>query len=45
MAVTERTESFVDLVVDDPREFRVHGSIYTNTEIFAAEIERIFEHT
>jgi len=45
MAVTERTESFADLVVDDPREFRVHGSVYTDAEVFAAELERIFERT
>src|SRR5205809_233114 len=45
MAVTELTESFADLVVDDPREFRVHGSVYTDAEVFAAELERIFERT
>ena len=45
MAVTERTESFADLVVDDPREFRVHGSVYADAEVFEAEMERIFERT
>src|SRR5881396_3024897 len=45
MAVTERTESFADLVVDDPREFRVHGSVYADAAVFEAEMERIFERT
>lgn len=45
MALTERTESFAGLVADDPREFRVHGSVYTDAEVFAAEMERIFERT
>ncbi len=37
------TRSYADLVVDDPREFRVHGSIYTDPQIFAEEMRRIFE--
>ncbi|TLZ78049.1 MAG: Rieske 2Fe-2S domain-containing protein [Methanobacteriota archaeon] len=45
MVVTERTESFADLVVDDPREFRVHGSVYADAAVFEAEMERIFERT
>src|SRR5881628_3990883 len=45
MAVTERTESFADLVVDDPREFRVHGTVYADAAVFEVEMERIFERT
>ncbi len=37
------TRSYADLVVDDPQEFRVHGSIYTDPQIFAEEMRRIFE--
>ncbi len=44
MAVTERTgQSFADLVADDPSQFRVHGSVYTDPDVFAAEMERIYE--
>src|SRR3989441_4144006 len=45
MAVTERTESFADLVVDDPREFRVHGSVYADAAVLEAEMEGIFDRT
>lgn len=46
MALTERTaRSFADLVADDPDEFRIHGSVYTDPEVFAAEMERIFERS
>ncbi|MDR7521906.1 MAG: Rieske 2Fe-2S domain-containing protein [Armatimonadota bacterium] len=44
MAVREETlKSYAGLVADDPREFRVHGSIYTDPDLFAVEMERIFE--
>ncbi len=46
MAVTERADqSFADLVADVPAEFRVHGSVYTDPQVFDAEMERIFERT
>ena len=46
MAVREDTfRSYADLVADDPREFRVNGSVYTDPQVFAAEMERIFERT
>lgn len=46
MAVTEPgVRSHADLVVDDPGEFRIDGSIYTDPDVFAAEMERIFERT
>ena len=37
--------SYAELVSDDPREFRVHGSLYTDPEVFASEMERIFERS
>ena len=37
--------SYAELVSDDPRAFRVHGSLYTDPEVFASEMERIFERT
>src|SRR3989442_1178364 len=45
MAVTERTQSYADLVADDPREFRVHGSVYTEAEVFGSEMARIYGRT
>ena len=45
MAVTQRARTYGDLVVDDPREFRVHGSIYTDPQVFQEEMDRIFEGT
>ncbi len=46
MALKERAlHSYAELVADDPAEFRVHGAVYTDPEVFAAEMERIFERT
>ncbi len=46
MAISERTaRAFRDLVDDDPREFRVHGAVYTDPDVFAAEMARIFERS
>lgn len=46
MAVSERgAGTYADLVVDDPREFRINGEVYTDGEVFAAEMERIFERS
>lgn len=45
VAVEVAGSSYGDLVVDDPREFRVHGSIYTDPQIFEEEMHRIFERT
>jgi phenylpropionate dioxygenase-like ring-hydroxylating dioxygenase large terminal subunit len=43
MAITEReVQSFAGLVVDDPREFRVNGSVYTDPAVFDVEMDRIF---
>lgn len=44
MAIQEHTvRSYGELVADDPGEFRIHGSVYTDPDVFAAETERIFE--
>ncbi|HEU4798116.1 MAG TPA: Rieske 2Fe-2S domain-containing protein [bacterium] len=46
MALVERAvQSFADLVDEDPREFRVHGGVYTDPAVFAAEMDRIFERS
>jgi phenylpropionate dioxygenase-like ring-hydroxylating dioxygenase large terminal subunit len=48
MTVIDRTRSrtpYGELVVDDPLEFRVHGSIYTAPDIYEAELERVFERS
>lgn len=46
MAITERgVERFAGLVVDDPREFRISGGVYTDPEVFSTEMERIFERS
>src|SRR5262245_6060535 len=43
-AVEERRAgAYGHLVQDARRDFRVHTSVYTDPEIFAAEMERIFE--
>src|SRR5687768_11470963 len=34
-----------DLVVDAPGDFRVHTEAYVSDEIFALEMDRIFERT
>src|SRR5437773_6724315 len=43
MAVTDRTNSFADLGVADPRDFRVHGAVYTDGGGLAAELAGICE--
>lgn len=46
MAITERpAQTYAALVVDDPREFRIHGSVYTDAGVFDAEMDRIFART
>lgn len=46
MVIGERAvKSFAALVADDPGEFRVHGAVYTDPDVFAAEMERIFERS
>jgi phenylpropionate dioxygenase-like ring-hydroxylating dioxygenase large terminal subunit len=46
MGITEReVPLYADLVVDDPREFRVNGAVYTDPGVFASEMERIFERS
>ena len=46
MALRERAlHSYAELVRDDPAEFRVHGAVYTDPEVFAAEMDRIFERS
>lgn len=46
MALRERAlHSYTELVRDDPAEFRVHGTVYTDPEVFAAEMDRIFERS
>ncbi len=46
MAISERTAgAFRELVDDDPRAFRIHGSVYTDPDVFAAEMARIFERS
>lgn len=46
MAISKRTAgAFRELVDDDPREFRIHGAVYTDPEVFAAETARIFERS
>ncbi|HEV8353998.1 MAG TPA: Rieske 2Fe-2S domain-containing protein [bacterium] len=46
MAIGERTRrSFSDLISDDPGEFRVNGAVYTDPDVFAAEMDRIFEQS
>ena len=43
MAITERpTQSLADLVMDDPREFRIHGTVYTDPAVFETEMDRVF---
>jgi phenylpropionate dioxygenase-like ring-hydroxylating dioxygenase large terminal subunit len=39
------TTSFPDLIDDDDREFRVHARIYTDGDVFEAEMAAIFERT
>ena len=34
---------YADLVVDAPDDFQVHTSVYTDPQIFAAELANIFE--
>src|SRR6266852_2610221 len=36
---------YADLVVDAPDDFQVHTSVYTDPQIFAAEMANIFEKT
>src|SRR5712691_12214599 len=36
---------YADLVVDSPDDFQVHTSVYTDPQIFAAEMANIFEKT
>jgi phenylpropionate dioxygenase-like ring-hydroxylating dioxygenase large terminal subunit len=46
VAIEERTRrSFADLVADDAGTFRVNGAVYTDPDVFAAEMDRIFERT
>ncbi|MDR7481124.1 MAG: Rieske 2Fe-2S domain-containing protein [Armatimonadota bacterium] len=46
MAVTEdRVGAYADLVRDDPGAFRVHGAVFTDPDVFAAEMDRIFERS
>jgi phenylpropionate dioxygenase-like ring-hydroxylating dioxygenase large terminal subunit len=46
MAVTERApRAYADLVADVPREFRVHAALYTDPDVFAVEMERLFGRT
>ena len=43
MAITERAvPSFADLIADDPGAFRVNGAVYTDPDVFAAEMDRLF---
>jgi benzoate/toluate 1,2-dioxygenase subunit alpha len=39
------TVPFADLIDDDDRMFRVHGSIYSDAQVFAAEMRNIFTRT
>jgi benzoate/toluate 1,2-dioxygenase alpha subunit len=46
MAVREEALGrYAELVADDPREFRVHGSVYTDPALFDVEMRAIFERT
>lgn len=46
MAVRQETlRSYAELIDDHPREFRFHGSVYTDPQVFDGEMERIFERT
>lgn len=43
--MAERLPALEGLVVDAPGDFRVHGCVYTDPEVFAAEMDRIFSTT
>lgn len=45
VAATQLMGTYGELVVDDPREFRVHGSIYTDPQVYEEEMRRIFDRT
>jgi benzoate/toluate 1,2-dioxygenase alpha subunit len=44
-ALPQGLRPYANLVHDDPLQFRFHGSVYTEPEIFDAEMERIYERS
>src|SRR5437762_236358 len=45
MAEARSAAGYQALIVNEPNRFEVHREIYTNPEIFEAELERIFATT